>query len=360
MSERFDVIVAGGGPAGSSAAITAARDGARVLLLERGGLPRHKVCGEFVSPESLNILRGLLGSEDALQAAPRIERARVVFARDVLEAPVRPPALSVSRYQLDALLWDAAARAGADARQQVEVQRVAPDGRRFRVAASAGEFSATAVINASGRWSRVSGVSARSSKARLLGLKAHFRAPNIADFAGTTTLYVFRGGYCGVQPVLSPDGIGVLLNACALVDASAAASLAQALALHPALAAAARDWQPVMGPVTTSPLLFGTPRPVDENGVLLAGDAAGFIDPFVGDGIAIALASGALAGGCCIEGGAERYAREYRRRFAPAFRNARRLRRLLEMPPPLRAPVVKALRLPGVAEAMLRRTRARL
>jgi len=58
---RYDLIVIGAGPGGSSAAILAARKGARVLLLERGAFPRHKVCGEFVSAESLDLLETLLG-----------------------------------------------------------------------------------------------------------------------------------------------------------------------------------------------------------------------------------------------------------------------------------------------------------
>jgi flavin-dependent dehydrogenase len=56
-----DLIVAGGGPAGTAAAITAVRLGARVLLLERGRFPRYKVCGEFVSGEAFNVLRDCSG-----------------------------------------------------------------------------------------------------------------------------------------------------------------------------------------------------------------------------------------------------------------------------------------------------------
>ncbi len=79
----YDLIVIGGGPAGTSAAITAARSGARVLLLERGRFPRHKVCGEFVSAESLDLLAALLDSQyAALQHdAIRIPRARLYLDR---------------------------------------------------------------------------------------------------------------------------------------------------------------------------------------------------------------------------------------------------------------------------------------
>ncbi len=79
----YDLIVIGAGPGGSSAAILAARQGARVLLLERGSFPRHKVCGEFVSAESLDLLETLLGraAVDLVTGALRIGRARLVSRR---------------------------------------------------------------------------------------------------------------------------------------------------------------------------------------------------------------------------------------------------------------------------------------
>jgi flavin-dependent dehydrogenase len=88
-----DLIVIGGGPAGTSAAITCARNGARVLLLERGRFPRHKVCGEFVSAESLDLLAGLLAPQDKplLADAIRIPRARVFSMAAFLKQRSIPP-----------------------------------------------------------------------------------------------------------------------------------------------------------------------------------------------------------------------------------------------------------------------------
>ena len=110
----YDLIIIGGGPAGTSTAISAARHGASVLLLERGRFPRHKVCGEFVSAESLSLLRDLLDLQHAalLHDAVRIPRARIFLDGRTLHASVDPPAASIARFDLDAALWHSAESAG--------------------------------------------------------------------------------------------------------------------------------------------------------------------------------------------------------------------------------------------------------
>src|SRR6266404_2265904 len=107
---HYDLIIIGGGPAGTSAAITAARGGAGVLLLERGRFPRHKVCGEFVSAESLGLLSELLHHDHAplLRDAVRIPQARVFLDGRIVQTVVDPPAASIARLDLDAALWHSA------------------------------------------------------------------------------------------------------------------------------------------------------------------------------------------------------------------------------------------------------------
>src|SRR5258706_9152297 len=118
--DEFDMIVMGGGPAGARAAITAVRHSVRVLLLERGSFPRHKVCGEFISAESLHLLHSLLPSANArsvLAAAPRIKRARIFIGPRILEARITPVAASLARFTLDEMLWQAARQSGVECRQ---------------------------------------------------------------------------------------------------------------------------------------------------------------------------------------------------------------------------------------------------
>src|SRR5262245_33207164 len=118
----FDLAVVGARPAGCAAAATAACAGARVVLLEGKNFPRHKVCGEFVSAEALDVLGGLLGQEHPLlHTAPVIERTRLWLGKRVVEAPLTPSARSITRYDLDSALWAAAKAAAVDCREQTEV-----------------------------------------------------------------------------------------------------------------------------------------------------------------------------------------------------------------------------------------------
>src|SRR5258706_1834150 len=102
---NYDVVIIGAGPGGCSAAITAARLGKSVLLLEAGDFPRQKVCGEFVSGESLTLLGDLLGTT-AFTDAPVIQAARIFS--DSAEVTTRIPAgaRSVTRWQMDETLWN--------------------------------------------------------------------------------------------------------------------------------------------------------------------------------------------------------------------------------------------------------------
>ena len=352
----FDLIIIGGGPAGTAAAITAARAGGRVLILERGRFPRHKVCGEFISPEGVALLAGL-GLDVLIRRSPRIAHARLFAEASVAEAELSPPAAAISRYELDEALWRRASEAGADCREQFEARAITGT-RPFSVATAAGNFTARAVINASGRWSNLRRTRlAPAQREKWVGWKAHFRE---ADSPPSVDLYFFAGGYCGVQPL--EDG---RVNACAMVQAAAANSMEQVLALHPRLAERSRAWQQVSETLATSPLVFAPPQ-ADEGGILFAGDAAGFIDPFVGDGISLALRSGAMAavalrevweGRSSLRAAGAIYRRQYERELRPLFRNAGWLRRLASVPRALRRPVMAVLRSPRVVRFLVGRTR---
>jgi len=364
MTRAYDLIVMGGGPGGTSAAITAAREGWRVLLVERGRFPRHKVCGEFVSTESLALLKWLLGDsqQDLLGRALPLSESRLLLDGRMVRVPVNPPAASIARYDLDLALWNAAECAGVTALQETTVQGIEGE-NPFRVATSAGEFCGRAVINATGRWSNLRRAGNHSTGTRWLGLKAHFHG----DLQPTVDLYFFEGGYCGVQPVRSPDG-STLLNACALVRPGVAATLEEVLYRHPLLAARSRCWRVVFAPVSTFPVILRQPIPVSGS-VLNAGDAAGFVDPFVGDGIALALRGGNIAasnlfaflhGQSQLKQSLERYQRDYRHSLRPAYRASSLLRRFLGVPRGLRGALLSACESsPSLARYLVQASRSK-
>jgi menaquinone-9 beta-reductase len=363
----YDLIVAGGGPAGTSAAITCARGGMRVLLLERGRFPRHKVCGEFVSSESLELLEELLAPQYArlFSQAIRIPRARVFLDGRTLQASVDPPAASIARLDLDAALWESAGRCGVDARQQIAVQTISGAGP-FLVKTSEGEFESCALINASGRWSNLNPAPARAQNrgTKWIGLKGHFAEPSPP---ASVDLYFFDGGYCGVQPVdIADRGQSGRVNACAMVRIDLASTLSGVFLRHPGLHERSCGWKPLSDPVSTSPLIFREPQP-ERDGILMAGDAAAFVDPFVGDGISLALRGGRLASECLIPffagnislaDAARDYRLAYERRLTPVFRTSSKIRRMLSLPQIVRVPILHLLeKTPAITRRLVSMTR---
>lgn len=363
----YDLIVIGGGPAGTSAAIHAVQGGARVLLLERGRFPRQKVCGEFVSAESLGLLKSLLDprSQHLLREAVSIPQVRVFLDGRTLRAKVDPPAASIARFDLDAALWSSAQQAGVDAQQAVTAHSIAGTGP-FRLVTSAGEFEGRALVNASGRWSNLNTLASNGAgREKWLGLKAHFAEPSPE---ASVDLYFFEDGYCGVQPVSLQDGDSRRgrVNACAMVRADAATTLPEVFALHSALRERSRSWRPLSNPVSTFPLIFQQPQPA-KDGILMAGDAAGFVDPFVGDGISLALRSGRLAarslgpyfaGATSLHQAVRKYCREYEESLLPVFRTSSWIRRALRLPRVARRPVLAVLeKSPALTQRLVRSTR---
>jgi menaquinone-9 beta-reductase len=363
----FDLAIIGGGPAGCGAAISAARRGASVLLLERGTFPRQKVCGEFVSAESLGVLQNLLANNVAsfISTAPPLSEAQIFLDGATLNVKVKPAAASITRFDLDCALWNASINTGVTALTSASVQKIIGNGP-FAISTINQVFEARSVINATGRWSNLSSFKKRSHNngQKWLGIKAHF---DELSSSRVVDLYFFEGGYCGVQPVgASPHGPGTRINACAMVRADVASTISELLNQHPLLQERSRSWSIATDPVSTAPLIFHDPDPV-QNSVLQAGDAAMFVDPFIGDGISLALRSGVLAADCLtrffrkecsLEQACARYSSEYRERFRHILKNSSRLRSLLHWPRVVRKPVLSLFaKTPFVTSQLVRMTR---
>ena len=250
------ITILGGGPAGSAAAIAARREGRKACVVEKSNLPRHKVCGEFFSPE-IQLELEQLGMWDAFLAAgpARIRRMKLHFGRTVKSCRLPQPAWGLSRYTFDALL--------------------ASD-----PAGPAGDPS----IIASGRQS----IETRGK--RLFGFKAHFEGPT--DDA--VELFFFRGCYVGITAIE-----GGRTNVCGLGPEDYLKRLDfnfdRLLQESPLLQDRTKMLNRSMRWISTGPLRFAQTFRSDRD-VYLAGDALSFVDPFTGSGLLAAVKTGAMAG----------------------------------------------------------------
>jgi flavin-dependent dehydrogenase len=346
VNGKFDLVVIGAGPAGCAAAICAADRGLRVLLLEAGRYPRHKVCGEFVSAEAAQVLRHVCqGSAELLDHAPRITHSRLNASGTCVSMRLAQPGYSIPRIKLDECLWQAALAHGVECHTET-ANSVTRNADGFLVAGSTATFAARAAINASGRWSRISDSVPKGDP--WVGLKAHFSG----ETDDAVELYFMDCGYLGVQAV-APG----LLNACALVKQGTVTDLADVFRRDSILSERAKRWTRVSEPYATYPVYLGLRSPV-RDGVLQAGDAAGFVDPFVGDGISLALCSGVLAGRTVLDRSPDEYATLYSQAFNSVFRTARRIRSVLAASNFARPLLLQGVRVPALADRLFRSTRA--
>jgi menaquinone-9 beta-reductase len=304
MRTAYDAVVVGAGPAGSAAATVLARASFQTLVLEKDTFPRRKVCGAFLAAGALASLERLGAEENVARVGPEhIERGSVSLpSGPPVPFALPAPGLGISRFALDELLARGARRAGAEVRFGARVCGVESANGGFRVLLSGGERVDTGVvIGAWGRWDALD----RSLDRAFLGTRAPYfgwsaeYAGDTAALAGEVRLYVFPGGYCGLSRVE-----GGRVNLAGVVSDSTRravgggweAVVAHASSSNVKLAADLSELFP--GPegfLGTGPVFF-TAKPPTENGLLMAGDAAGVLDPFSGEGQAAALASGILAG----------------------------------------------------------------
>ena len=325
-ASNAEVVIVGGGPAGSSLGFALARAGIDVLLLDRARFPRPKPCAEYLSPQASRVLFSM----GALEAVERSGAAQL--AGMVIRAPsgvsmigefagcsaraFRERGLSVRREILDEILLRCAERAGVrvmEGTRVVDLERDA-SGAVCGVRTLEGrEITARLVVGADGLRSMVSrrlGLARGVRWPRRIALVTHFEG--VRDIGSCGEMHVEADGYVGIADV----GHGVTTVALVVptsrardVAAGRSAFLDAWLADKPQLASRFRHATRVSPVVATGP--FGArARRVHAPGAVLVGDAADFLDPFTGEGIYAALRGGELL--------AERLAPAWRDRAAPA------------------------------------------
>ncbi|HET7848490.1 MAG TPA: FAD-dependent monooxygenase [Pseudolabrys sp.] len=297
--KRIETAVVGGGPAGAAAACGLAALDREVMLIERSRAPHHKVCGEFLSVETQAHLRRLGIDAAALGAAP-IGRVSVTAGRRTATADLPFRALSLSRFRLDHALLQRAAERGADVRRGVSVRAAWRESGGWMLPCDDGEtIQCRHLVLATGKWG-LRGIEDERDTS-LVGLKMHFKSTPEMRHAleGCVELSLFDSTYAGLE--LVEEGIA---NLALLLPRAVVARIGPGWpALHDHLAAvmpslaerlrgAVPRWDKPLAVVCPS----GGHLQADGGGeAFRIGDRLGHIPPFTGDGLAIALASAALA-----------------------------------------------------------------
>ncbi|MGI8671723.1 MAG: NAD(P)/FAD-dependent oxidoreductase [Luteitalea sp.] len=308
-----DVIVSGAGPAGAFAAVLLARAGVRVTLIDRETFPRHKLCGDTLNPGGLALLRRHRLHEPIEQHGVPLDGMLVTGESGVRISGTYGPGLvgrAWCRSALDQQLLHAAASAGAEVRTGVLVQepylshaagRVG--GVRLKTGDGRSEvLRARWTIAADGRRSRLAlalGLIRQPAQPRRWAIGTY--ASGVSELGTLGEMHVRRGHYIGVAPAAGGAANLCLVTADRAGLHDPARRLWAALHADPLLrerCAQARPETPVvlLGPLAVDARTAGAP------GLLLAGDAAGFIDPMTGDGLHLALQGGRLAADVLVEG----------------------------------------------------------
>lgn len=366
---RWDAVVVGAGPAGAATAARLAGLGHRVLLLDRAEFPRRKPCGECVNPGGVEALHGLGVLPAVLAAGPArlegwwIRSGEAAFAGSF---PAGRPGLAIPRAVLDHLLLEHARACGAEVRTGVRVRDLLHAGGRVAGVRATGpereeELRARVVVGADGLRSvvlRRLRLLRRGPRLRKLALTAHVRG--VETPAGRGELRVFPGGCLGIAEV--GEGLAnvtLVLTGAAMrrVGGDAAGCFDRALRAHGLDGAERIDAVLATGP-------FDWPvRAAVAPGALLVGDAAGYYDPFTGEGIHRALQGAELAAetlhaallrGECTAAALAPYERARRRAFAPAERLQHLIEAFVARPPLLALAARGLARVPAAADALVR------
>jgi geranylgeranyl reductase family protein len=286
----FDVVIVGGGPAGSSCAAFCAAAGLRTVLIEREKFPREKVCGDCINPACWPILRRLEVAE-RVRGCPHGKLARVEFIGiSGTKVSVALPAgddaeIAVKRSIFDHLLLDRSRELGAEIHESATVTALTPPDPRaeyWKISVGEQTFEARALVAADGRNSsvaRLCGLLPRSTKERI-ALQTHLPLP--PDFGDRVVLEFRPEGYSGQAPVGNGE-----LNLCLVSVPKRIASL-RAWAEERFHVPANHPWRTIT-PLTRAPIVPG------QSSLFLIGDAARVVEPFTGEGIYYALRSGELA-----------------------------------------------------------------
>lgn len=340
VKSSYDIVIAGGGPAGSSLAIRTAAAGFSVLLVEQKKFPRDKLCGEFISPECLLHFDELGVSDEIQEVGGTALHETVFYKRNGKGVGVRSEwfgdsgatALGLSRSAMDDTLLRRASTVGVVVVQETSVKKLLLDDKRIvgvelvDKAKNVHEVNAKLVVDATGRSRNIVRLCEDRrpdpTSAQHIAFKTHLRNASIAT--GVCEIYVYRGGYGGCNRV--EDGLYDLCFIASSRDVKSLGSSAERVMREVVFSndrasSALRDAE-VVKPWLAVPIeRFGRGKLIPHDGLITVGDAAAFIDPFTGSGMLMALQSAKIAATAIATSkfSSMLLAKEYTREYSAAF-----------------------------------------
>ncbi|WP_433942843.1 NAD(P)/FAD-dependent oxidoreductase [Paenibacillus sp. SN-8-1] len=346
MLNQLDAIVIGAGIAGSSCALELARQGHKTVLLDRQTFPRHKTCGEFMSPETREMLDYLGVKPHSQGIMPTaMDKARIILPYGgEIEVPLPGHAAGISRYTLDQLLHESASKAGAEIVTDTVVTDIHKlDNDLYEVVTRQGgkpiRYQAKAVIGAYGtkRPRGMSSSNSREDEPVYVGVKSHYSGINVSS---QVELYFCNGGYVGISTIengLANAAAFLSLNAVQRLGKSVPEILEGASRTNTKLAERLAQGTVISGTeVSVAPVrLSDRPEPWSEFPHI--GDAMLVIPPLCGDGMSVALRSSLLCarstdeylkGRISCSEWKSQYTEEARREFTQLLRRARTIQKL--------------------------------
>lgn len=302
MISEKKIIIAGGGLAGLIAAIRLSRSGFDCTLIEKKAYPFHRVCGEYISNETVDFLKreGLCPHEFNPPQITQLQLSSVTGKSTI--TPLGLGGFGISRFTFDNYLFSLGQKAGVTFLLNTEIESI-QSGKIFTVRTAEKELSAEIVIGAFGKRSRLDIQLSRSfikKRSPYVGIKYHAKT-NHPD--AIIALHNFRGGYCGVSNV--EDG---KTNICYLTHRDKLKQFGSIDALEKNVLFENSHLKKIFSeadflfqkPEVINEISFETKEPV-FNHILMTGDAAGMITPLCGNGMAMAIHSAKILSDLIIE-----------------------------------------------------------